>query len=223
MKERPILFKAEMVRAILSGAKTQTRRVVKHIPMLGYPEEWCGLATSSGGIQHIIGDYRTFCKHGKIGDRIWVRETFVIENTYEYHGDHTNPTDERPMQIKDGYWLIPHYRATEPEPNMVTYEQDEDDDTTRWRPSIFMPRWASRIMLEITDVRIERLNDISEADARAEGIVDAGDDNGWQLSDTTHYSNTAVNSYASLWESINGDGSWEANPWVWAITFRRLN
>jgi len=85
-----------------------------------------------------------------------------------------------------------------------------------------MPRWASRITLEITAVRVERLQEISESDAKAEGIVPAGDGNGWQTADTRHYMGDPVSAYRSLWESINGPDSWAANPWIWVIEFKRV-
>lgn len=96
---------------------------------------------------------------------------------------------------------------------------------TKQKPILFrapMVRAASRITLEITGVRVERLQDISEADAIAEGIVDAGDDNGFHVADTTHYSNNPIESYASMWEAINGAGAWDLNPWVWVIEFKRI-
>jgi hypothetical protein len=188
MKEHPILFSAPMVRAILDGSKTQTRRVVKPQPdedglaRLIATGEWHDTSASA---------YR--CPYGIPGDRLWVRETF--------NGN-----------AEVGY----AYRATEPDMNGCP-----------WRPSIFMPRRASRILIEITDVRVQRLQDISEDDARAEGAAFHDGrpigHHGWRH-DINHgvvYS-TARESFAWLWKSINGAGSWDANPWVWVINFRRL-
>lgn len=223
MKERPILFSGQMVRAILGGTKTQTRRVVKsnHTP---------NLPSELQEHRELMG--KPYCPYGDVGDRLWVRETFVLENTYDYHGDHDAPTDGSPIEKHEGegdgsYWLISHYRATEPEPNIVPYRCDADDDRTRWTPSIFMPRWASRITLEITGARVERLQEISEADAIAEGIKQARapltylwnadyPDTGCGSSDGP------IAAYKRLWESIKGPGSWDANPWVWVIEFTRV-
>lgn len=134
MKERPIIFNGEMVRAILDGRKTQTRRVVKPQPQAGEEYELNGDGTYSS----------VACPFGKIGNRLWLRETFVLENTYEYNGAELMPDDGRPVQVHEEYKLIPHYRATEPEPHIVSEDAEEFDDRTRWRPSIHMPRWASR-------------------------------------------------------------------------------
>ena len=199
IKERGILFSAPMVRALLAGTKTQTRRACKPGARLE-------------------GAFYKSTPYGMPGDRLWVRETFALECTYEYHGDHDMPTDGRPVKQESSgesdWLLIPHYRATEPEPNLMNSNAntDEWDGRTRWRPSLFMPRWASRITLEITNVRVERLQEISEADAWAEGI------DGEQLFRAQGY---APDAYRQLWESINGAGSWAANPWVWVIEFKR--
>lgn len=224
MKERPILFSAPMVQAILDGTKSQTRRVVK------LPKELSTGDLASARPDKLFGV--TPGLHVPMPDedesvqrlrnpwgwpdpsRLWVRETFCLENTYDYHGDHVDPNDGRPIQkhenVDGSYWLIPHYRATEPEPHIVPYRCDADDDKTRWTPSIFMPRWASRITLEITGVHVERLQEITRGDCMAEGcpfpnIAKTTDPCGW---------------FSDLWQSINGPGSWEINPWVWVIEFR---
>ncbi len=214
MKERPVLFSAPMVRAILDGRKTVTRRIIK--------------------------DSKNYsCPYGDPHDRLWVRETFVIEDTREYWDDGKNdlPTD-RPYKwaaYYNGYRpLIPHYRATEPEPHIVREETmiDADDDRTRWMPSIFMPRWASRIDLEITGVRVERLQEITPEDAIAEGLVTmpefdwtAQKPTGRILAETAGspaYWASPKTAFESLWETINGAGSWDANPWVWVVEFKRI-
>jgi hypothetical protein len=125
-------------------------------------------------------------------------------------------------QVGDQLWVRETFcDATDGLHGRVLYRAT-GDTACKWKPSIFMPCAASRITLEITGVRVERLQDISEADALAEGIVCAGDGNGFQLADTTHYSNDPRESYASLWESLNGAGSWDLNPWVWVIEFKRI-
>ena len=191
MKERPILFSAPMVRALLDGRKTQTRRIVKPQPTFaGFTESEAGHQVK---VMLEIGAVRG--TYGQPGDRLWVRETYSEFDTN--HGK------------------VVWYRA----------ESDDPDywHGMKWTPSIFMPKRLSRITLEIVNVRVERLQDISEADAMAEGIMAAGDDNGFQSDkDGRHYFGDPVNSYAALWESINGPGSWDANPWVWVIEFSRV-
>lgn len=230
MNERPILFSGPMVRAILDGRKSQTRRVVKPQP------KSVGLywrCVGGNGFGFMSDEGSVSCPYGATGgSRLWVRETFVLENTREYHGDHDVPIDGRPIQKHESgeehFWLIPHYRATDPEPHIVPYSaalKDENDDRTRWMPSIHMPRWASRITLDIISIRVERLQDISEAEAIAEGVDRFP---GVRLDDdTAAFSRIGpvvddsfpIARYAALWESINGQGSWAANPWVWVVEF----
>jgi hypothetical protein len=206
MKERPILFSGPMVRAILEGRKTQTRRIVKPQPTKDYVTlmplsgELVGVTKHGGPI-----DNRGWlhCPYGKPGDRLWVRETW---GKVHYEG-----VDESPTIF---------YRADE--------RDQERDELTRWRPSIHMPRWASRINLEVVSVRVERLQDISEEDAMSEGIesweergVDDAQDYYRDYVTGGHVYN-AKDSFRSLWQSINGPGSWEANPWVWVVEFKRI-
>lgn len=189
MKERPILFSAEMVNAIMSGRKTQTRRIVKPEPdsILNGEPYW-----NIGGLRlRETANNPLHCKYGSIGDRLWVRETF-------WHNDE--------IPGIDGCC----YRADGEMPNHMI------DGGTKWKPSIFMPRWASRILLEITDIRVERLQDISESDAKAEGCRCNKD-----TCAETGYGNYR-DSYRALWESINGKGSWDTNPFVFAISFKRI-
>lgn len=218
MKERPILFSGPMVRAILDGRKTQTRRIL-HIPPgwdLGTAErESCrlGMITSphpkknrfgafvhkeihpgSGKCQHDIVP----CKYGKPGDRLWVRESLVLwPGSMDYKADGV-PVPINTSSHQQWSWFQNYKNAS--------------------CPSIHMPRWASRIALEICDVRVERLNAIREEDAKAEGATPIHEPNEmrWQ-----HYSPYGVG-FTQLWESINGPGSWDANPWVWVVEFRRL-
>lgn len=203
MKERGMIFNAEMVRAILDGRKTQTRRVMKPQPeqcprgghwwpsnvfktMLHVENE---MQNGEGGWGGLVGDA---CPFGKPGDRIWVRETWA----------------EAGASAPD----LKLYRANYPEHVPSHYENVPPADEIRWTPSIHMPRWASRITLEITGVRVERLNDISECDAKAEGAPTE-----CTLIGDKHYPG-----FRSLWKSIYGDDSWQANPWVWVIEFKRI-
>lgn len=193
MKERPILFSASMVQAILAGTKTQTRRVVKPQPPNGLLLElWYGV-----------------CPYGKVGDQLWVRETWN-HDCYPY------PISDNP---------IIHYRADYlDDPLGADLELSKDGIRRKWMPSIYMPRKASRIQLEITNVRVERLNDISEADAVSEGVEIKVKRIVKPYSNPVEYLKIpAVEWYRDLWESINGAGSWAANPWVWVIEFKRIN
>lgn len=220
MKERPILMSAPMVRAILDGRKTVTRRVMKPQPD-GEPapmEAWSrGLAGAChdhnpcaekvkahadrlrGRVFPFCGKhgmYSPTCPYGQPGDRLWVREAF----------GHF----ERNDTLKPGDTI--YYRA-----------DGECVELQPWRPSIHMPRWASRITLEVTGVRVEKLQDISEADAIAEGIEAEGDEWRDYLMPHTQCCLTPRSSYRTLWESIHGPGSWDANPFVWVVTFRRID
>jgi hypothetical protein len=201
MKERPILFSAPMVRALLDGRKTMTRRVVKPQPPFDCSYAINGARThalcyqTSKTLKNAVWvpptpkstDHRLPCPYGQPGDRLWVRETFALEPK-SYAGD------------------------------KVIYRADEKPTSGAWKPSIFMPRWASRITLEITGVRVERLQDITTADIDAEG-VDNGHTN--RMMGKRHEAMQSM-AWEALWKSINGAESWQANPWVWVIEFRRI-
>lgn len=207
MKERGMIFNGEMVRAILDGLKTQTRRIVNPQPELttGSGFSWKGCLYGSGSNDRETN--RNFahikCPFGKPGDRIWVRETYQGPLFYFDQMD-AYCKDSAPFE-KAQFCV---YKADgKPAPEFF----DADDNLhCCWRPSIHMPRWASRILLEITDVRVERLNAITESDASAEGITDTG------------FGDLLVDGYRYLWKSIYGDDSWQANPWVWVIEFKRI-
>ena len=198
MTERGMIFNAEMVRAILDGRKTQTRRPIKwkqtRFTEIGEREDGSKWPWSEDA-EHAC-DFWHPCPFGAVGDRIWVRETWARYNI-----------DQNSHDIA--------YRATTPE------DWPEDG---RWRPSIHMPRWASRILLEITDVRVERLNAISEEDARAEGIIDGGCLNCGEPEPCgcANPEPDATDAFAYLWQSIYGQENWNANPWVWVISFERI-
>lgn len=215
MKERPILFSAPMVRAILEGRKTQTRRIVKP-----QPDEF--MKALDGGKWMWVHDsderylnFDTgFCPYGQPGDRLWVRETWGIADEW-LHDCETDP----PRTIA--------YRANLAARNFdPVYDVDTSDwggwERMKWKPSIHMPRWASRITLEITGVRVERLHDISREDCIAEGIERVSDADHFAWKDYTGNGQLLSPnfSYQSLWESINCPGSWDANPWVWVINFK---
>ncbi|EKN5943468.1 hypothetical protein DVP82_21265 [Yersinia enterocolitica] len=192
-KERPILFNAEMVQAILSGRKTQTRRIISEKTLHLFD-----VAASAGECHplELCDDrsqsyYLEFCPLGKPGDQLWVREAFAAglctESTLAYRATH------KTEDLEEGW-----------------------GETIKWTPSIHMPRWASRINLLITGVRVERLQDISDADARAEGCA-YGRGNG-----EIDLAVRPENHFPTLWASIYGAESWQANPWVWVIEFERM-
>lgn len=227
-KERPILFSAPMVRAILSGQKTVTRRALKVQPHIDASGNFCVGGANYG--QDIYGKPVTKhfvssnCPHGKPGDRLWVRETWgVISHDFDEHGNMINWNPDRPaspireMRFGCGYYsghVI--YRAD----GEAAWAGDDDgggDDRSAWKPSIHMPRIASRVLLEITDVRVERLQDISEEQALAEGVMSCKQDID---PDGNDYSPQEL--FPGLWTMINGDGSWQSNPWVWVVEFKRV-
>lgn len=200
MKERPILFSAPMVRALLAGTKTQTRRIAKPVrhPDLGnvYAP---GALVLEHEPQHVID---RCCPCGRPGDRLWVREAFMHEPA-DYCWEASVSIPCRPAETV--------YRADFP----------NSQPGEGWKPSIHMPRNLSRILLEITGVRVERLQDISQADAQAEGAP-PGHPSIDQISREFGYPDFPRSWYAQLWEEINGPGSWTQNPWVWVVEFKRV-
>ena len=231
MRERPILFSAPMVRSILEGRKTQTRRIVRPQPYFAPMREhwqWDGAhghASWSGDRPQaaaLLG-LREHCPYGRPGDRLWVRETWAPAHP-DYHTEAEGlRLGDRPVH-PDGRWCW--YRATDGE----VESGDDEDNLVRWRPSIHMPRWASRITLEVTGVRVERLQEISDEDARAEGIKPVRLPMAGAFGTTVYAAewpapvsgDTARAAFRALWESINGAESWDANPWVWVVEFRRV-
>ncbi|WP_368083028.1 hypothetical protein [Klebsiella michiganensis] len=209
MKERGMIFNAEMVRAILDGRKTQTRRIVKLQP----DEDGLAKVTNGPWVDTSERNYR--CPFGDVGDRIWVRETFQgplfdYEQMEAYLEDSSRFEKPEFCQYADDGGHRPEY-------------QDADDNLRHgWRPSIHMPRWASRILLEITDVRVERLNAISQEDAQAEGMELTGWRPTYSDPDSGGEVMTPYDNFAELWSSIYGDESWKANGWVWVISFKRV-
>ncbi|WP_374149774.1 morphogenetic protein [Klebsiella variicola subsp. variicola] len=202
MTERGMIFNGEMVRAILDGRKTQTRRPVKfpvHDKNLG-----CELAGNELAGELSAGNYLNSA-FGKPGDRIWVRETFQGP-LFDYDLMDSYCKDPTPFE-KPEFCVYKADGVPAPE----FYDAD-DELHCCWRPSIHMPRWASRILLEITNVRVERLKSISDGDAIREGCSTADMKSGDCVADV----------FARLWASIYGDESWNSNPWVWVIEFKRI-
>lgn len=191
MKERPILFSGPMVRALLAGTKTQTRRVVKPLPIT-LNRETNSLQVDDKNIANGRFAKQVACPYGQPGARLWVRETFARID------GQTRP------------WIETDYKATYTHGDRLG---DSLGIRKKWSPSIHMPRHASRITLEITGVRVERLQDISPDDCIAEGA--------WPIAQRElGRGHEAVAAFRDLWESINGPGSWAANPWVWVLEFR---
>ena len=206
MKERPILFNAPMVRAILAGTKTQTRRIVKPQPSQELLDEYAQIRRERGAQKsdaEMLSEC-LLCPYGAPGDRLWVRE----------NGWERPPRDAKMLREGADTWVRYYYDAD------GLGDQDRADFKAwgfKRRPSIHMPRWASRITLEITNVRVERLQDISIADAMAEGVVESNARlRGLEPCMEWRYA------YEDLWRTINGPGSWESNPWVWVLEFRRV-
>ncbi|KTB95072.1 hypothetical protein AO073_14530 [Pseudomonas syringae ICMP 11293] len=196
-KERPILFSAPMVRAILLGQKTVTRRPIR-FPFID-KEFGCELAGNEIGLDEI----RSNCPYGVPGQRLWVREAWKADAQVNAIAPRELSHGEPIQYPADG-------ASRQNGCSMIT--------PGKTRPSIHMPRWVSRILLEITDVRVERLQDISEEQATAEGVG---------VDKISSYRSACVDrpagfAFRDLWTGINGSDSWEANPWVWAITFRRV-
>ena len=223
MKERPILFSAPMINAILGGSKTMTRRIVEPQPNgdglsidsepIEYGRAWRG---SDGSIRS--------CPYGVPGDRLWVRETFYCDDAFAgKYLDVGAVSGPRTRQQQEAEWREALYYRADGEPKF-----EAPDGPTPWSPSIHMPRWASRIDLEVTAVCVERLQDITEKDVWAEGIeaVDgvlsdaeiaaAAKANGWTIED-------ARASFAVLWDKINGGKApWKSKPWAWVVSFKRV-
>jgi hypothetical protein len=208
MTERPILFKGGMVRAILEGRKTQTRRALEFQPLdvltkrppweHTVTRKWNGHTVWFALIQKDPNRGTAFgCRFGEVGDKLWVKETWA-KNPYV------------------GSDFI--YRATEKEPERYISSQN------KWRSSLHMPKTVSRLSLEITNIRVERLHDIGKdgrkaKDVLAEGITDQQIE---QRRKYLHPDDAPAHTYGVLWDSINGKGSWAKNPWVWVIEFKKL-
>lgn len=235
MKERPIIFNGPMVQAILAGRKTQTRRVVKTQPsrranLVSMEDGEARFCEGEHPKHHHCEEYDepAFCPYGKPGDRLWVREKF------------------KPVasgQVRDGYGEVRYGWAYESD-GVVAWDLGTTKiydltnqpptghmqfRTTPWKPSIHMPRRASRITLEITAVRVERLQDITEEDAKAQGLMfheSTGGCPNWAAPDAGEWQTNPRQAFRELWESIRRPGSWDgwdANPWVWAVEFKRVD
>ncbi|HBE4057877.1 hypothetical protein U4Q19_09060 [Klebsiella pneumoniae] len=218
MSERGMIFNAEMVRALLDGRKTQTRRPIKwkqtRFTEIGEREDGSKWPWSEDA-EHAC-DFWHPCPFGAVGDRIWVRETWgVVSHAFSDDGLMIDWVPDRPataiheMPFGNGYYSGYAIYAADGD---FTWGDDDgyEDGRSCWKPSIHMPRAASRILLEITNVRVERLRSMSQDDARAEGVIAASGPMEAGLA------------FRELWDSIYGEESWKANPWVWVIKFKRI-
>lgn len=220
IKERPIPFKADMVRAILEGKKTQTRRLID------WPEWADTISDESWRPPHIVNfredmgerEEEKLCPYGVPGDRLWVRETW-------------EPLEFSDREIGVLYSATPHGNTRDE--NQIHWHSVGEEEAAKWMrrsgkrfPSIHMPRWASRITLEITGVRAEPIQEISEEDAALEGVHQYGDEKCWKIyTPTTSFGcSSARRSFESLWDSLVSGwaNSWESNPWVWVVEFKRI-
>jgi len=220
VKERPILFTPGNAQKCHDGTKTQTRRIIKNQPgkfvHIEYDERkgwqyWWDIGIS--GMTDVTQKYAPLkCPYGTVGDRLWVREAHCIGVP----------------GLPNGMGIVPIKSEAIKAGMKVVYKEGSNygGDPPPWRPSIHMPRWACRTVLEITEVRLHRLQEISEEDAKAEGAqfhdgCGIGH-SGWRHDLKDVYAD-ARSSFAHLWESINGDGSWAENPFVWAISFKKVS
>lgn len=226
MKARPILFSGPMVRALLDGRKTQTRREVKpqpvklsksHLPLPLHPDDWAWSTRHGSNCSTVSNKptgpagWREHCPYGQPGDLLAVKEAAWMwcerrPNGVNKRGRqkwHYVPLSAAPVHFQSDHPTKPEVRVVSP----------DTGNEWCWRLKVgrFLPRWASRLTLEITGVRVERLQDISEADAKAEGCV---------YVEAPPLSVGYHPAYRDLWESINGPGSWAANPWVWVLEFK---
>ncbi|GKJ24475.1 hypothetical protein NUBL21979_45830 [Klebsiella pneumoniae] len=199
ISERGMIFNAEMVRALLDGRKTQTRRPIKwkqtRFTEIGEREDGSKWPWSEDA-EHAC-DFWHPCPFGAVGDRIWVREAFRV---------HSRATDVATLVYK----ASERNSWTEQTRRVPVAVCNKPATPEKWTPSLHMPRWASRILLEITGVRVERLRSMSQDDARAEGVIAASGPMEAGLA------------FRELWDSIYGEESWKANPWVWVIEFKRV-
>jgi len=240
MRERPILFNADMVRAVLDGRKTQTRRIMKVQPesnQFGLRRIIASAERSDTGKYHWTESNATgnhirsapfSCPFGAVGDRLWVKETWsVVSHAFDDDGLMIDYVPDRPAKAVHekpfgrGYYSGHAIYAAD---GGFTWGDDDGcvDGRSCWKPSIHMPRWASRITLEITGVRVERLWDITEDDAKAEGCTFEALRFKPGTREAEEMGHTAVYQFGGLWQSIYGEESWQANPWVWVVEFKRV-
>lgn len=227
-KERPILFSTPMVKAILEGRKTQTRRIVKVTKAQGITVNYCndrflnshGYIAADTDLMHFT---RVNCPYGKVGDLLYVKESFYAYGYWVDSGDSGRKFVDRTLRDASGYGYVANGE------DLADYSYaDRFSPVIGWwkRPSVFMPKHASRITLEITNIRVERLQDISEEDAEKEGVgtrwSELRDDDWSESIDCPEPIETHRNGFKYLWNYINGADSWARNGWVWVVEFKKL-
>lgn len=246
MTDRPILFSSPMVRALLAGTKTQTRRDLtktfdKYPQLLGYETDGTLKQIDGKSVPHVefvhtqlglwhpqdnptgrSGWYVPL--KAAVGDRLWVRENAAVRHTSWHHKDGESYTvSYRADENDGGQWLGLPACGGGPRkgkaPSVFPSRSHNINGSLRWQPSIHMPRWASRLTLFVTDVRVERLQDISEADAIAEGADQYSSSTKLSRDFNPDWKGVYREGYAELWNEINGAGAWEGNPWVAVYTF----
>lgn len=238
MKETGVIFNDEMVRAILEDRKTQTRRLMKIQPR-GEDFQLLRVLSTTGpkrkegkfywallsedGLNILESDRRYFdCPYGQVGDRIYVREACYLFGRWTRNGLTKNGRQ------KWKFLISPCKSVVFEKPKNIAQRSARDgfdgDYGFKYTPGMHMPRWASRITLEITDIRVERLQDISEADANAEGLFSSGWSPSFNDPDNSSFADSvsAKEGFTALWDSIYGPESWAANPWVWAIEYKKV-
>jgi hypothetical protein len=245
MTDRPIIFSAAMVRALLDGRKTQTRRVIKPqprtwearviditTPLYSYDEACWGQVETTWNQCSAMWEpedeiWRPLNLRHAIGDRLWVKEGFTVQQCNRYtsmDGHHLHTCIDYAADGRRDWIKMIEGDA----PKILKRVKDRKDGARAMAPAIFLPKQASRLTLFIEDVRVERLNDCSEADALAEGVVFDSLERGFMVPGVEHPCKdfrylsraTARDMYAALWDVINGSGAWLANPWIVALTFR---
>ena len=231
MGERPILFNGEMVRAVLSGKKTQTRRVIKNPEHFGCPTGDC-----THDFQEECNDaMMQLCPYGKIGDELWVREKWRVgawqkdqKIAVDYAANNFARKEWLNVNSEELFERLTHQSFLDAKKANLKperfykrheYKWEHGQGPTRWRPSIHLPRWASRIQLKITNIRVERVQDISTKDISAEGVVsEIGNPKMGKRWDSLQRM-----AWVRLWDSINKDEkSWSSNPYVWVVEFERI-
>ena len=213
MEERGILFNGEMVRAIIDGRKTQTRRVVKPQPPLRWSKvRWIDLLRCAWAYMWPNADKHVVkCPYGQPGDRLWVRETCRAEELESGLDGVRYRADMAFVEIENSQLASERW---------CSLAREVGADVLKWRPSIHMPRWASRITLEVVSVRVERVQEITPEDAEAEGIALTAKEQA-----STNSASKFCPKFRFLWDSINvkrGYG-WAVNPWVWVVEFKRVD
>lgn len=244
--EKPILFSAPMVRAILEGRKTQTRRIVNPSKVLDAGQKRIGFEFSM--VDAVAGDLAWIAAIGAASTKSKLKAMKELHREQQLNVPVRHPADDKdepwsecprnrvysPYTVGMRLWVKETWSCMEKEPTAgceVAYRADLNGGSSQvwepWKPSLFMPRWASRITLEVTEVRVQRLNDIPAEDCIAEGIDYESHKCGCEPCAMTSTicpasASSLIEAYRSLWESINGLGSWEKNSWVWCITFKRI-